>query len=617
MKDKLIKLQNRIFHSNTIFTQLVLFTVIVSLVPILTISALLFQKLSGMVTRDLVNSHSQLVVQYMSNVEDKLYQYKNSLSQIANNTIVLDTLMDSSDESNPYIKGNKVSIEVTKSLRLESHKELRNCMIYSDMSNNKIYGTKVAMAEGAKSEIWYLNHKAPEEDYFIYSVVDGKSDVLSLIQNIVYVNTKTFDRKYVGFIKLDIIMQKLIVPVSDPEQLKYPYDIILLDKSNKIIYSTNKNYDNILTKMTFEDLQQKGVGYYKDAMVNTAAIEDYGLKLIFLFNNSQLNEKMAEMQRTILPVFFMIMIIIIITAFLFTRGFSERVARLVKKIKVAETGDLTITEEIEGNDEISVLDKQFNQMLIKLDDLIQKNYIQQLEKKETEFRNLQLQINPHFLYNTLEIISSIAAVKQAFAICELCEKLGDIFRYSLGKNYGEYVTVMQELKHTQNYVFIQKTRFGNKFEVFYNVEPDLEDKMILRFILQPIVENAITHGLSHITGKGTLEIVISREQEHESAVKDNKTTDISLEKIDKSVLVIKIEDDGIGMSPEKVDALNRYINSEGKTADENRRSIGIRNVNQRIKLACGNEYGITIESVQYQGSSVIIRLPMIGKGEDL
>lgn len=619
MKDKLKKLQNRIFHSNTIFTQLVLFTVIVSLVPILTISALLFQKLSGMVTRDLVNSHSQLVVQYMSNVEDKLYQYRNSLIQIANNTIVLDTLMDSSDDSNPYIKGNKVSIEVTKSLRLESHKELRNCMIYSNMSNNKIYGVKVAMAEGAKGEIWYLNHKAPEEDYFIYSAVDGKRDVLSLIQNIVYINTKTYDRKYIGFIKLDIIMQKLIVPASDPEQLKYPYDIILLDKSNKIIYSTNKNYDDILTKMSFEDLQKKEVGYYKDAMVNSAAIEEYGLKLIFLFNNSQLNEKMAEMQRTILPVFIIIIIVIVITAFLFTRGFSERVARLVKKIKVAETGDLTIKEELEGNDEIAVLDKQFNQMLIKLDDLIKKNYIQQLEKKETEFRNLQLQINPHFLYNTLEIISSIAAVKQAFAICELCEKLGDIFRYSLGKNYGEYVTVMQELQHTQNYVFIQKTRFGNKFDVFYNVEPDLEDKMILRFILQPIVENAITHGLSHITGKGTLEILISKEQllpvssrnERDEAVNDKP------EIKDKPVLVIKIEDDGIGMSPEMVEALNRYINSEGKTAVENRQSIGIRNVNQRIKLACGNEYGITIESVQYQGSSVIIRLPMIGKGDDL
>ncbi len=206
----------------------------------------------------------------------------------------------------------------------------------------------------------------------------------------------------------------------------------------------------------------------------------------------------------------------------------------------------------------------------------------------------------------MEIISSIAAVKQAFAICELCEKLGDIFRYSLGKNYGEYVTVMQELQHTQNYVYIQKTRFGNKFEVFYNVEPELEDKKILRFILQPIVENAITHGLSRITGKGTLEILISREY---APAEDGG---IAVER-----LVIKIEDDGIGMPPDQVETLNRYINSEGRAYDENRQSIGIRNVNRRIKLACGNDYGITIESVQYQGSSVIIRLPMIGKGEEV
>lgn len=606
MKDKLKKLQNRIFHSNTIFTQLVLFTVIVSLVPILTISALLFQKLSSMVTRDLVSSHSQLVVQYMSNVEDKLYQYKNSLNQIANNTIVLDTLLDTADNSNPYIKGNKVSAEVTKSLRLESHKELRNCMIYSDMADNKVYGPKVAMTEGAKSEIWYLNHKAPEEEYFIYSAVGGKNDVLSLIQNIVYIDTKTFKRQYIGFIKLDIIMQKLFVPASDPEQLKYPYDIILLDKEDTIIYSSNQNYNTILTGISFEQLQNGEVSYYRDAMVNSAFIPDYGLKLIFLFNNSQLNEKMAEMQKTILPFIIIIIVVIVITAFIFTRGFSERVARLVKKIKVAETGDLTITEAIDGNDEIAILDKQFNQMLYKLNDLIHKNYIQQLEKKETEFRNLQLQINPHFLYNTLEIISSIAAVKQAFAICELCEKLGDIFRYSLGKNYGEYVTVMQELQHTQNYVFIQKTRFGNKFEVFYNVEPELEDKKILRFILQPIVENAITHGLSRITGKGTLEILISREY----ALAEEGGMEVER-------LVIKIEDDGIGMSPDQVDTLNRYINSEGRAYDENRQSIGIRNVNRRIKLACGNDYGITIESVQYQGSSVIIRLPMIGKGEEV
>jgi sensor histidine kinase YesM len=272
------------------------------------------------------------------------------------------------------------------------------------------------------------------------------------------------------------------------------------------------------------------------------------------------------------------------------------VAILVHKIKAAETGDLTIGEEIGGNDEIAVLDKQFNQMLYKLNNLINKNYIQQLENKKTELRNLQLQINPHFLYNTLETISSIAAVKKVFTIVEICEKLGNIFRYSIGKNYGEYVTVKQELEHIQNYVHIQKTRFVHKFDVFYYVEPETEDRKILRFILQPIVENAIVHGLSNKSGNGTLEISITQENDN---------------------LVITIDDDGIGMSEKKVEELTEYINSEktNNSLEENKLGIGVRNVNQRIKLTCGNEYGIVIKSSEKQGTCFTIFLPLISGGD--
>jgi sensor histidine kinase YesM len=543
-----------------------------------------------MVTNDLVNSHYQLAAQYTSNLGDRFVQYSDSLKQIANNTIILNTLMDKTESKNPYIKGNDVSKEVNKSLHLDTDVELRNCMIYSNIGNSKIYGSRVAMMDGASREIWYLNNKALAEDYFIYSSLDGKSTILSLIQNIVYIDTKNFQREYVGFIKLDIKMGQLFAPTTNASDETYPYDVIALDNEDNVVYSSNSNYNDILKERSFEQLQTKKMNYYRDAVISTDMEDNLELKFIFLFNNSQLNMKKAEMERALLPIFVIIIGIIVTTAFIFTRGFSKRVAKLIHKIKVAETGDLTITEEIRGNDEIAILDKQFNHMLLKLDNLIHKNYIQQLEKKETEFRNLQLQINPHFLYNTLETISSIAAVKQAFIICDLCEKLGDNFRYSLGKNYGEFVTVVQELQHTQNYVYIQKTRFGNKFEVFYNVEPELEDKMILRFILQPIVENAIVHGLSSITGKGTLEISISQENE---------------------LLVIKIEDDGIGMTPEKVEEINKYIDSNNDSPDEKRQSIGIRNVNQRIKLACGNEYGITIESTRYLGSCFTIYLPLI------
>lgn len=588
MKEKAKQKHRSILHSGTIFTQLVIFTVIISFIPIIFVGTILFRKINSMVTEELVNSHYQLAAQYTSNLESDFYQYKDSLKQISNNTIILNTLLGRTESKNPYVRGSDVSTEINKSLHLDSS-ELRNCMLYSDISDNKIYGNRVTMMEGASKEIWYINHEALTQDYFIYSSIDKKSTILSLIQKIVYLDINNYKSKYIGFIKLDLYMEKLFAPTLDQKDETYSYDVIVLDSSNHTVYSSNPKYNAVTDQMTYEELSKKRVNYYEDAMVCTGYEKNYGLKMIFLFSNKQLINRKAEIESTLFPIFLMVVVVIVITAFLFTRGFSRRVARLIDKFKVAETGDLTITEEIEGNDEITILDRQFSHMLLKLDGLIKKNYIQQLEKKEGEFRNLQLQINPHFLYNTLETISSIAAVNKVFIICDLCEKLGENFRYSLGKNYGEFVTVTQELAHTKNYVYIQQTRFGNKFEVFYNVDKEAENKKILRFILQPIVENAIVHGLSNMEGKGTLEISISLEEE---------------------MLQIKIEDDGVGMSEERVEEISRYI-SEANIQDKKSQSIGIRNVNQRVKLACGSEYGVTIESTPNRGSCFIINLPLI------
>ena len=134
-------------------------------------------------------------------------------------------------------------------------------------------------------------------------------------------------------------------------------------------------------------------------------------------------------------------------------------------------------------------------MLGKLDSLIQKNYIRELENKKAQLKNLQLQIIPISFTTRWKPSAPWAAVKQVFDICDICQKLGEIFRYNLGKNYGEFVTVAQELGHVQNYIFIIKKRYGNRFEVFYNISIDTDNAMTLRFILQPIVENAILHGL--------------------------------------------------------------------------------------------------------------------------
>lgn len=593
-------MKSKKIYSYSIFKQLVSFTIVISVVPIILISGFLFQKIERLIVGDLVNSHEQITAQYMKNIEEKMLQYQNSLEFIANNTIILDTLTNSSGKSSPYMKGRDISTEVTKSLLLDRPSEIRNCMIYSKIGENPVYGSRATMMEEAKKETWYRNKKALNEGWFTYISAGKGQTILSILREIEKIDLLNYTKKDIGIIKLDIYMERLFSPGKNWDNEKSNFDVIVYGADGQDLYDSDPDKREVLTE--FLQRQSDGEDYHNgkihtisDYVVAGTALEEYGMNILFLFTNSELMEKKGEIQLLVIPLLLLVILAILFFSYLFTYRFSARVGALVQKIKVAETGDLTITKPIAGSDEIAYLDKQFSHMLKKLDKLIRKNYIQQLENKETQLRNLQLQINPHFLYNTLETISSIAAVNQAFVVCDMCEKLGEIFRYSLGKNYGEFVTISQELHHTQNYIFIQKIRYNERFEVFYNVEADVDRYMILRFILQPIVENAIVHGLGNLTTKGTLEISIRRE---------------------KDALLIVIEDDGVGMDAERVRDLNAFIN-EPKEVRDNKKSIGIRNVNQRIQLSCGNEYGISIESMPYQGSRFYIRLPLIQRGGDM
>lgn len=547
--------------------------------------------------RDMINSsYIQVVSQYMNRINDKFTQYTRSMDQIAQNTIIRNNLIGDTDENNPYLKGYEVSLEVTKTLQLETDKELRNCMIYSNISSVPIYGRRVTTLKEASKEAWYLEEKLKKTGSFSYLSSDGKYRILSLVQSMIYVDHRNYISQEIGFLKLDINAARLFTPAVHETEGSYLYDVVVLDVQNQLVYSSDTQFNDIMEHISVEELSTVNMTPCEKRMVYKSEVDNYNYKVLFLFEGSQFRREVRQMVSSFLPVVLLIVIGVVFITYCFTRNFSKRIELLVKKINLAETGNLTVTEPVAGNDEIAELDREFSHMLKKLDSLIQKNYIQQLENKESELRNLQLQINPHFLYNTLETISSMAAIRQMFEICDICEKLGEIFRYSLGKNYGNYVTVEQELNHVQNYIFIQKARFGNKFEVFYNVEPEVLKKKILRFILQPIVENAIIHGLSPCSNNGTLEISIYREEDF---------------------LCVKVEDDGIGMPQDKVDELNEYINSPKPPNGDNRtKSIGVRNVNQRIKLSCGEKYGVTITSMPECGSCFVIKLPYLHKGED-
>ena len=586
-------------HSRSIFVQLLVFSLLASLVPTLLISIFLFYKLDRTAQAEVQDYHDQITSQYMKNIEEKLQQYRNSLEVIANNTVILNTLTD--ETLNPYDKGELVSKEVNNSLLLEKQSEVRNCMIYSSVQDCKIYGRRASMMQQASREVWYLQERVIKDDCFSYFALKDSEPILSLVKDIEELDTEHLSRSQLGIIKLDVAMKRRFVPAATDSEENATYDVIVYKNEGedaKILYQTLKENGSEILKKYWSDTAKEETGANSEGLIDTYTVagqtlEDYGLNLLFLFDNQDSLEKRAEIIETILPLLLLLMIAVTGVIYWYSKDFSSRVELLVKKFRRAETGDLSVSEKISGTDEIAVLDQQFNRMLGKLDQLIKTSYVQKLENKEAQLKNLQLQINPHFLYNTLETISSIAAVKQVFVVCDICGKLGEIFRYSLGKNYGELVPLEQEMTHIKNYMFIQKIRYGDRLQVFYNIDVDAAHVYIPRFILQPIVENAISHGLSNLTSVGTLEVS-------------------AFEKKDR--LYIEIEDDGEGMVREKVAEITRFINTAKPV--EGKKNIGIRNVNQRIKLAYGEAYGITIRSAPYQGSRFTIQLPIMRKGEE-
>ncbi len=267
----------------------------------------------------------------------------------------------------------------------------------------------------------------------------------------------------------------------------------------------------------------------------------------------------------------------------------NRLKDVMKKVEQGDFGqDITITSE----DEIGQLSTSFNHMVANIKELIQKVYKVEILRKEAELSALQAQINPHFLYNTLQIMDLIAEEEGIDTISNVCRALAKIFRYSINRG-KEVVPLSKEIEHVKNYMEIQKIRFNNKIKMKYDIDESLYDYKMVKLILQPIVENAVFHGVENKRSHCEITISACKKEEY---------------------LVLTVQDNGVGMNNEQLEKLKHSLNEEIVHAEISRyteRSIGIKNVNARIKLYFGEQYGIDVESELEVGTKISIVVPAI------
>lgn len=259
-------------------------------------------------------------------------------------------------------------------------------------------------------------------------------------------------------------------------------------------------------------------------------------------------------------------------------------------MKQIEKGDLDNLEEQSlgvvsqtAQDEVSQLNRTFKMMIRRIRELIDENYAKQLIIRETELKALQAQINPHFLYNTLESINWLAKMNKQAKISEMVEALGYLFRSSIGLK-DPLITLEKEITIVRNYVIIQKTRFDERLDFRMDVPEHLHDALIPKLTLQPLIENAIRYALEPNIEPCTISITVSE---------------------DEQGLDIRVSDNGPGMSAEFIKDLQM---GRVKTRGE---GIGLANIAERIQIVFGPEWGTSIESEPGQGTTIHVRIPYL------
>ena len=315
------------------------------------------------------------------------------------------------------------------------------------------------------------------------------------------------------------------------------------------------------------------------AMLYVETSELTGWKLLSIVPEDEVLGELKDAQkRIIIETMLGIGVMLILLFFIITR-ISRSIHRLETVMKLAEQGDFEQHVRVDSKDEIGNLTGMFNSMVKRINSLINEVYKQKIYHSELELQMLQAQINPHFLYNALESISMLAIMNDDDQTSEMASNLGHILRYGIS-NYNAEVSLYEEIESLKKYIAFQEMRFKSSYSITIDISPKLYDVKMIKMIIQPILENAIYHGMKDV-------------------IKDGKIV-ISAEIKDKNILELIVYDNGIGMTQEEVHDLNEYIQGN----NQKYKSIGLRNVNRRIKLQYGEKYGVFVKSQKGVGTTV-------------
>lgn len=366
-----------------------------------------------------------------------------------------------------------------------------------------------------------------------------------------------------------------------------PASFFIVDAEGNIIYSVNKGDVPLdMIKQIKPETNEKKIKWKNDHFyISTIANQgDYTYISVIPDRGWQ---KLTIVRGTMWGVIIFFIIISILISYSFTRNYSRRINNIVSIIRQVENGNLDARiPESKHEDELSKIAVNINSMLEELNNYIEQFYLLNLKQQQAELKALQAQIDPHFLFNTLEAIRMVAVVEGSKTSSKMIFHLSKLFRYSLESK--DTVPLYTEIEYVNQYLKLMQFKFPNKLQVHLNIPSEVEQTPVQKLILQPIIENYFVHGFRKDRADNELHIRATLLGEK---------------------LEITVEDNGKGITEEDLAMIVHHINCED--GDE-RDSIGLRNIHQRLKLKYGDPFGISLKSIKDKGTIVSLSIPVRG-----
>lgn len=521
----------------------------------------------------------------------------------------------------PDINNNQEQVRMALAYLFNSRPEIEQMHLYIDKRKDSYTNYHSAISGRARYEnvlshpyyaqlMTHAGYSIVEPPHKIYSynnqslIPESQKKAVLSFHNII--RDVPSDR-FLGFLSIDINLSK-ISAISGRLFMKDVEDFYIINEHGIIIYASNEkeigteNKEKWFQQVKKESSENKSLEWrdkhFSGVIVYEAFSESFkDWYMVKKIPYDVLYESARETALMNILIGMISLVIVLFATMAVSFKLTAPIHVLIANMKRVEKGELKVEFDSLGNDEIGMLGRHFKSMIAKINELIERQYKLDIENKASQLRVLQSQINPHFLYNALQSIGTLALKSNAVPVYSLLTSLSTIMRYSLNMK-DDIVPFTSELKHVRSYLLLQKQRFDERFEFRLNIQKDAEEILVPKMILQPIVENCFKHGFDQQADKALIciEAYLPKEE----------------------IVCIRVTDNGAGVTEEKLQNIRLELFQGIAQEERQREAIGLKNIYDRLQIYYSNQAQMSVAAREGSGFAVTIEIPKVmPKGEGM